>query len=186
MVKKISIIVAIAENNAIGKENKLLWHISADMKRFKQITAGHTVIMGKNTFFSLPKRPLANRRNIVISDDPGDSFPGCEMAYSIREAIVKCEADRENFVIGGASVYRQFLPHAQKMYITRVHKTFDADTFFPEILPVELEIIEEEKGMNDPQNDFAYSFLKYRRIEPRTKNQEPRIKIKDKRPKSKE
>jgi dihydrofolate reductase len=163
MVKKISIIVAIAENNAIGKENKLLWHISTDMKRFKQITAGHTVIMGKNTFFSLPKRPLANRRNIVISDDPGDSFPGCEMAYSIREAIVKCETDRENFVIGGASVYRQFLPHAQKMYITRVHKTFDADTFFPEILSGEWEIIEEVKAMDDPQNDFAYSFVTYKR-----------------------
>ena len=163
MVKKISIIVAIAENNAIGKENKLLWHISADMKRFKQITAGHTVIMGKNTFFSLPKRPLANRRNIVISDDPGDSFPGCEMAYSIHEAIGKCEAGRENFVIGGASVYRQFLPHAQKLYITRVHKSFDADTFFPEILPGEWEIIEEENVMNDPQNDFSYSFLTYQR-----------------------
>src|SRR4030042_2288994 len=103
MLKKISIIVAIAENDAIGKENKLLWNISADMKRFKQITEGHTVIMGKKTFFSLPKRPLANRRNIVISDDPDDSFPGCEMAYSIREAIRKCEYGRETFVIGGGS-----------------------------------------------------------------------------------
>ena len=179
MVKKISIVVAIAENNAIGKENKLLWHISADMKRFKQITAEHTVIMGKNTFFSLPKRPLANRRNIVISDDPGDSFPGCEMAYSIREAIGKCEPGRENFVIGGASVYRQFLPHAQKLYITRVHQSFDADTFFPEIRSGEWEIVEEENVMDDPQNDFAYSFLTYRRTEPRTKNQEPRSKIKE-------
>lgn len=163
MMKKISIVVAIAENNAIGKENKLLWHISADMKRFKQITAGHTVIMGKNTFYSLPKGPLVNRRNIVISDDPDDSFPGCEMAYSVSEAIGKCDTDQENFVIGGASVYRQFLPHAQKLYITRVHKSFDADTFFPEILSREWEISEEEHRLNDPQNDFAYSFLTYER-----------------------
>jgi dihydrofolate reductase len=162
-MKKISIIVAIAENNAIGKENKLLWHISADMKRFKRITEGHTVIMGKNTFFSLPKRPLVNRRNIVISDDPDDSFPGCEIAYSVGEAIGKCETGQENFVIGGASVYRQFLPHAQKLYITRVHKSFNADTFFPEILSGEWEIIEEENRLNDPQNDFAYSFLTYKR-----------------------
>lgn len=163
MVKKISIIVAIAENNAIGKENQLLWHISADLKRFKQITADHTVIMGKNTFLSLPKRPLVNRRNIVISDNPDDSFPGCEMAFSIHEAIGKCETGRENFVIGGASVYRQFLPHAQKLYITRVHKSFDADTFFPEILTGEWEIIEAENIVKDQQNDFAYSFLTYER-----------------------
>ena len=163
MVKKISIIVAIAEHNAIGKENKLLWHISADLKRFKKITAGHTVIMGKNTFFSLPQRPLVNRRNIVISDNPDDSFPGCEMAYSIDEAIGKCEAGQENFVIGGASVYRQFLPHAQKLYITRIHKFFDADTFFPEILTSEWEIVEVEKVLNDSQNDFSYSFLTYER-----------------------
>jgi len=172
MIKIVSIIVAIAENNAIGRENKLLWHISADLKRFKQITAGRTVIMGKNTFFSLPKRPLANRRNIVISDHPDDSFPGCEMAYSIQEALGKCEAEHENFIIGGASVYRQFLPYAQKLYITRVHKSFDADTFFPEILSSEWEIIEVENVMNDPQNDFTYSFLTYRRTEPRTKNKE--------------
>jgi len=163
MVKRISIIVAIAENDAIGRENKLLWHISADLKRFKQITAGHTVIMGKNTFFSLPKRPLADRRNIVISDDPGDSFRGCEMAYSIREAIRKCEFGRENFVIGGASVYRQFMPHAQKLYVTRVHKSFDADTFFPEIPPAEWEITEEENIRDDPQNDFTYSFMTFER-----------------------
>jgi dihydrofolate reductase len=163
MMKKVSIIVAIAENNAIGKENKLLWYISADLKRFKQITSGHTVIMGKNTFYSLPKRPLINRRNIIISDDPDDSFPGCEMAYSIREAIAKCDAGHENFIVGGASVYRQFLPLAQKLYITRIHKSYDADTFFPEILPGEWEIIEEENIMNDPQNDFTYSFLTYER-----------------------
>jgi dihydrofolate reductase len=163
MVRKISIIVAIAENNAIGRENKLLWHISSDLKRFKKITAGHTVIMGKNTFLSLPQRPLVNRRNVVISDNHDDDFPGCEMAYSIQEALGKCETRQENFVIGGASVYRQFMPYAQKLYITQVHKSFDADTFFPDIPESEWEIVEEEDITDDPQNDFAYSFLTYQR-----------------------
>lgn len=162
-MKKISIIVAIAENNAIGKDNKLLWHIPADLRLFKRITDGHTVIMGKNTFLSLPKRPLVNRRNIVISDNEKDHFPGCEMAFSIDEVLQKCEPDKESFVIGGASIYRQFLPFANRLYITRVHRSFDADTFFPELSPDEWKITDREDVTNDPQNDFAYSFLTYQR-----------------------
>ncbi len=163
MTKPISIIVAIAGNRAIGRKNKLLWHISADLKRFKKITAGHAVIMGKNTYFSLPVRPLAKRRNIVISDNEHDRFEGCEMAYSIEEAIRLCDSVKENFVIGGASVYRQFLPHARKLYITQVHRNFEADTFFPEIDPEIWEITEREDIINDPQNDFSYSFITYQR-----------------------
>jgi len=162
-MKPISIIVAIAGNNAIGRDNQLLWHISADLRRFKKITAGHAVIMGKNTYFSLPKRPLVNRRNIVISDNTLDHFPGCEMAYSLEEAIWLSDSEKENFVIGGASLYRQFLPYARKLYITQVHKSYEADTFFPEISPGHWEIIEQEDIMNDPQNDFTYSFLIYQR-----------------------
>ena len=162
-MKPISIIVAIAGNNAIGRDNQLLWHISADLRRFKKITAGHTVIMGKNTYFSLPKRPLVNRRNIVVSDNPSDHFPGCEMAYSLEEAIWLSDSGKENFVIGGASLYRQFMPYARKLYITQVHKSYEADTFFPEISPDLWEIIEQEDIMNDPQNDFTYSFLIYQR-----------------------
>jgi dihydrofolate reductase len=161
--KPISIIVAIAENYAIGKNNDLLWHISADLQRFKQITAGHTVIMGKNTFFSLPKRPLKNRRNIVISDNRTDHFEGCEMAYSVEEALRICDDHRENFIIGGASIYRQFFPYAGKLYITRVHKSFEADTFFPEISPGEWHITEKEDITDDSQNDFSYSFIIYQR-----------------------
>ena len=162
-MKPISIIVAIAGNNAIGRDNQLLWHISADLRRFKKITAGHAVIMGKNTYFSLPKRPLVNRRNIVISDNTLDHFPGCEMAYSLEEAIWLSDSGKENFVIGGASLYRQFLPYARKLYITQVHKSFDADTFFPEISPDHWEIIEQEDIMDDTQNDFTYSFITYQR-----------------------
>jgi dihydrofolate reductase len=163
MSKPISIIVAIADNNAIGRDNQLLWRISADLQRFKKITAGHTVIMGKNTYFSLPRRPLTNRRNIVISDNIHDHFEGCEMAYSIEEAIRLCDPGKENFVIGGASVYHQFLPFAQKLYITHVHQFFEADTYFPEIRPEIWEISDQEDIINDPQNDFTYSFITYQR-----------------------
>lgn len=128
-MKKISIIVAIASNNAIGKNNQLLWHVPADMKYFKKITTGHTVIMGKNTFLSLPGGPLVNRRNIVISDDPDDHFKGCVTVNSINEAIELCDEEIECFVIGGASVYRQFLPFATRLYVTKVNKSFEADTF---------------------------------------------------------
>jgi dihydrofolate reductase len=158
-MKNISIIVAIAENNGIGKNNDLLWHISADLKRFKQITLDHSVIMGKNTFLSLPVRPLKNRRNIVITDNPSDNFEGCITVFSVDEAIKNCRADEESFVIGGASIYRQFLPYADRLYITRVKKSFDADTFFPEIVEDEWEEISREIPAPDAQNDFRYEFI---------------------------
>ncbi|MCK9424103.1 MAG: dihydrofolate reductase [Bacteroidales bacterium] len=129
----ISIIVAIADNLAIGKNNDLLWRLPADLKRFKKITSGHPVIMGKRTFESLPRRPLPNRPNIVITDIPGEEFEGCEMAYSVVDAIAKCNPGEETFIIGGASVYRQFLPYADRLYLTRIHKFFEGDAFFPEI-----------------------------------------------------
>ena len=159
----ISIIVAIAENNAIGKDNKLLWHIPGDLKRFKKITSGHTVIMGKNTYESLPVRPLPNRTNMVITDVPGELIAGCLMAYSIEDAINKCEKDKENFVIGGGSVYRQFLPLADKLYLTLVRKSFDADTFFPEINFDEWLLIEKTDVTSDPELNFSYSYLIFSR-----------------------
>jgi dihydrofolate reductase len=157
----ISIIVAIAENNAIGKDNKLLWHISEDLKRFKRITRGHTVIMGKKTYLSLPKVPLPDRRNIVITDVPSDSFEGCLTVHSIDEALEKSRGDDEVFIIGGGFVYSQFLPLADKMYITKVHKNFEADTFFPDISYDEWKLVEQTDVNNDAQNEFNYSFLTY-------------------------
>jgi dihydrofolate reductase len=159
----ISIIVAIAENMAIGKNNDLLWHIPADLKRFKQITSGHPVIMGKRTWESLPRRPLPNRRNIVITDIAGEKIDGCEMAYSIDEAISMSNPADENFIIGGASVYRQFLPHAHRLYLTRVHKSFDGDVFFPEIAFSEWNLISREVFSRDEINDFCYSNEIYER-----------------------
>ncbi len=161
-MKSFSIIVAIADNYAIGKENRLLWHIPEDLKRFKRITTGHTLIMGKNTFESLPVRPLPNRTSIVLSDIPGDRIEGCIMAYSLEEAIEKCPED-ECFVIGGGMVYRQFLPIADKLYITWVHRVFDADTFFPEMNMDDWELIEREKHGPGEKNDFSYTYSVYKR-----------------------
>ncbi|MDL2228227.1 dihydrofolate reductase [Bacteroidales bacterium OttesenSCG-928-K03] len=130
----ISIVVAIAKgNNAIGFENRLLWSLPDDMKRFKELTTGHTVLMGRNTFLSLPKGALPNRRNIVITDNPDEKFAGCEMAFSIEEAVKIAGNDDEVFVMGGASIYRQFLPLADKLYLTFVDDSPQADTYFPEI-----------------------------------------------------
>lgn len=156
----ISIIVAIAENYAIGKNNELLWHIPEDMRRFKEITRGHKIIMGRKTYESLPRRPLKDRTNIVISDIPGEQYEGCLMAYSVEEALRHCGPTEECFVIGGGSVYRQFMPLADKLYITWVHRSFDADTYYPEIDP---EIWEEKErtGGQDETPGFRYSFVTY-------------------------
>ena len=163
MNKHISIIVAVAENNAIGKGNKLLWHISGDLQRFKRLTTGHHVVMGKKTYYSLPVKPLPGRTNVVISDIEGELIKGCEMAYSIEEAIEKCPDNEESFILGGGSIYRQFLPFADKLYITKVHKAFDADTFFPEIDENLWLLIEREDAEPDEKNDFSFSYLTYGR-----------------------
>ncbi len=163
MSKQISIIVAIAENYAIGKDNDLLWHISKDLKRFKELTKGHYIIMGKRTYYSLPVRPLPNRTSMIITDIPGEEIDNCVMAYSIDDAVEKMDVENENFIIGGGSIYRQFMPLADKLYITRVHKNFEADTFFPEISLNEWKLVEKIDVNDDPQNDFTYSFETYTR-----------------------
>jgi len=163
MSKQISIIVAIAENYAIGKDNDLLWHISKDLKRFKELTKGHYIIMGKRTYYSLPVRPLPNRTSMIITDIPGEVIDNCVMAYSIEDAVEKMDVENENFIIGGGSIYRQFMPLADKLYITRVHKSFEADTFFPEISLNEWKLVEKIDVNDDPQNDFTYSFETYMR-----------------------
>lgn len=154
----ITIIVAIAENNAIGKNNDLLWHISGDLKRFKEITTGHTVVMGRKTYLSLPKRPLPNRRSIVISDIPNECIPDVEVVDSIENAVEIFDNDKENFIIGGGMIYRQFLPLANKLYLTVVHKKYDADVFFPEINYDEWELLHEEKHL-DHEPPFSYLTL---------------------------
>ncbi len=162
--KPLSIIVAITQNYAIGKDNKLLWHISEDMKWFKKITAGHTVIMGKNTYYSLPVRPLPNRKNIVITDIPLEKIEGCEMAYSIEEAINNADTEKENFIIGGASIYRQFFTIVQKLYITYVYSDFEADTFFPKIDVLDWKLTETNPQLEIHKAGLKYEFRIYTRI----------------------
>lgn len=159
----ISIIVAIAENLAIGKNNDLLWHIPGDMKRFKKITTGHKIIMGRRTYLSLPSRPLPNRENIVITDDPADTFEGCTVVFSIREALEKCNPEEENFIIGGASVYEQFLPFTDRLYITWIHKEIEGDVFFPVFDRNDWTILSQEDVPYDEHLGFAYSYVLYDR-----------------------
>jgi len=161
--KQISIIVAIAEDNGIGKDNQLLWHLSDDLKHFKAITSGHTVVMGKNTYESLPFKPLPKRKNIVITDVAGEIIDSCEMAYSIEEAIDKMDADSENFVIGGASIYRQFFNIADKLYITKVLSKPEADTFFPKIKDTEWSLQDVSETFTDNSNGLSFMFLEFLR-----------------------
>jgi dihydrofolate reductase len=163
VLRNISIIVAIAENRAIGKDNKLLWHISEDLKRFKKMTTGHTLIMGRNTFLSLPNGPLKDRRHIVISDVEEESFEGCEMASSVEQAVELAGNRDECFVIGGGMVYAQFLPLAGKLYLTLVHHEFEADTFFPEIDYSQWEAGFSEKVGAGGKNQYAHTYTEYTR-----------------------
>lgn len=152
----ISIICAVAENRAIGKDNKLLWHIPEDLKRFKEITTRHVVIMGQKTFESIG-RPLPNRTSIVISDDLSFNPTGAVVARSIKESLKKArEIEKEEiFICGGGSIYRQFLPLADKLYLTIVEGNFEADTFFPDYSEFK-KVVSEEKGSDEK---YKYKFI---------------------------
>lgn len=160
----ISIIVAIAENYAIGKKGDLLCHMPADLKHFKEITSGHTVLMGERTFLSLPRHPLPNRRNIVLTDVKGKTFEGAETVYSIDEMVNCINGDEEAFVIGGGMVYCQMMERADKLYITHIHHSWsDADTFFPEIDPAIWKQLSAERHEADDKNPYEYTFATYGR-----------------------
>ncbi len=161
ILHNISIIVAIAKNRAIGKDNRLLWHLSDDLKRFKKLTTGHTLIMGRNTFLSLPNGALPNRRHIVITDQTDEAFDGCEMARSIEEAIELAGKDEECFVIGGGMVYAQFLPIAGKLYLTQVLESFEADTFFPEIDFSQWKALVTEEVESGERNQYKHSYTEF-------------------------
>lgn len=155
----ISIVVAIAENGAIGYKNDLLWHLPADLKRFKEMTTGHSIIMGSRTFRSLPKGALPNRRNIVLSRTQQD-FPCAEWAASPEVALELVGEEAEAFVIGGAQVYEQMLPYTDKIYLTRVHADFpEADTFFPELDMSEWVELSRTEYPADEKNRYATTLL---------------------------
>lgn len=159
----ISIIVAVSEDWGIGKDNELLWHISEDLKRFKKLTLGNTVIMGKKTWESLPRRPLTGRKNIVLTDDPQERIEFCVTAYSIEDALSKCTKDEEIFIMGGGSIYRQFMPLADRLFITHVHKQAPADIYFPEIDLSIWEEVEKEEFRANENNSIPYTYTIYER-----------------------
>jgi len=153
----ISIIVAIGENHAIGKNNQLLWHMPNDLKHFKDVTSGRTIIMGRKTFDSVGK-PLPRRRNIVVTRQD-ITIPGCEVVKSIEDGIALCTGEDEVFIGGGAEIYRQAMHLTNRIYLTVIHHAFDADTFFPEIDKNEWKETERENYQPDEKNAFPYSFI---------------------------
>ena len=157
----ISIIVAVSEDWGIGKNNELLWHISEDLKRFKWLTSGNTVIMGKRTWESLPRKPLPGRINIVLTDDKTETIENAVTAYSIEDSLSKCDKTGEIFIIGGGSIYRQFMPIADRLYITHVHKKAPADIFFPEIDLKVWKITEKEVFKTDDEESILYTYTIY-------------------------
>jgi dihydrofolate reductase len=159
-----SIIVVIAQNMAIGKNNDLLWHLSEDLKYFKKTTSGKTVIMGYNTWLSLPVKPLPKRRNVVLVPDSSFDDSGFESAYSIEEVGKICGVDDECFIIGGGSVYQQFLPLADKLYITWVFKDFEADIFFPEIDFSQWKEVSVSERYHDAVENLDFAFAVYEKM----------------------
>ena len=159
----ISIVVAIADNNVIGKDNQLIWHLPADLRHFKQKTMGHPMIMGRKTFESIGK-PLPGRTTIIVTRQQDYSAAGCIVTNSVQEAIEKArELDEQVSIVGGAEIYRQALPFVDHLYLTRVHHTFDGDTFFPELNEAEWEQISAEAHAPDEKNKYPYTFLELRR-----------------------
>ncbi|OAV73488.1 Dihydrofolate reductase [Bacteroidales bacterium Barb6] len=158
----ISIIAAVADNNAIGRNGQLLCRLPNDMKRFKELTIGHTVIMGRYTYESLPKGVLPDRKNIVLTSQPDIHYAGCTVCNSLASALVANGDSGEIFIIGGATVYGQALEVADKMYLTRIRHAFaDADTFFPAIDFSRWEDTEQQEFPADDRHDYPYTFLTY-------------------------
>jgi dihydrofolate reductase len=159
----ISIIVAVSEDWGIGKDNELLWRIPEDLKRFKRLTTGNSIIMGKKTWESLPRKPLPDRKNVVLTDIPGESIEGSLTAYSIEDALRKCDSNKEIFIIGGGSIYRQFIAIADRLYITHVHKKAPADVYFPEIDLNIWEVAEREEFPGSGEEGIPYTYAIYER-----------------------
>lgn len=160
---EISIIVATSKNNVIGRDGGIPWHLSADLKRFKALTTGHPIVMGRRTFESIG-RPLPGRRNIVISNSV-NVIEGCDVIKSVDDLLNDKSLDGMIFIIGGGEIYKQFLPYAKNVYLTEVETEIaDGDTFFPELNPMEWIEVGRESHEADEKNDFNYSFVDYERF----------------------
>lgn len=161
----ITIIAAVTANGALGRGGDLLYHISADLKRFKALTSGHTVVMGRKTFESFPKGALPDRRNIVITRDPAYCRPGIETAPSLEAALALCDdTTGEVFILGGGEIYRQAMAVADTLQLTEIDATVsDADTFFPAVDPAEWKCTLRSEPMTDPRSGVTYRFATYLR-----------------------
>ncbi|TPD68270.1 dihydrofolate reductase [Flavobacterium microcysteis] len=158
----ITLIAAAAENNALGKDNAMLWHLPDDFKRFKEITTGHHIIMGRKTFESFPK-PLPNRTHVIITRQKGYTQEGCIVVDSMENAIAACPKEEDIFIIGGGEIYNLGMPFADIIELTRVHESFEADAFFPEINRNEWELISEEYHPADEKHKVDFSFQTFTR-----------------------
>ncbi len=161
---KMYIIAAIANNNVIGSENRLIWHLPADLKHFRELTMGHTLIMGRKTFESIGK-PLPGRKTIVVTSRKGYDAKGEQVAHNIKEAIRMVKDEKEVFVAGGSDIYEQTIDlyHTRRMYITRVYANFEGDAFFPDIDPEKWELIDMEEYEPDDKNKYPYAFMTYKK-----------------------
>ena len=161
----LSIITAIAKNNVIGKDNKLIWHLPEDLKRFKEITSGKTIIMGRKTFESLG-RILPNRKHVVISRNNNLKLdPQVEIIHDIKDLEKYINSEEEVFVIGGETIYKLLIPYCKRLYITKIEEDFHGDTFFPEIDKKVWKITEEVPGIKDDKNPYEYKYINYEKLD---------------------
>lgn len=158
----ISAIVAMSQNRVIGRNNQLPWHMPADLKRFKTLTTGHTIVMGRKTYESIGK-PLPNRNNIILTRDPNYQVPGCEIAHHFEDVIKQAKEDQhganELFIIGGAQIYQQLLNSINRIYLTIIHHEFSGDAFFPEMDKHAWKELECITHLADDANPYNYSFI---------------------------
>lgn len=161
--RTLTMIAAAAENNALGKDNDLIWHISEDLKRFKRLTTGHAIIMGRKTFESMPKA-LPNRTNIVLTKRKDYQAKGAEVVHTVEDALELVKEDVQPFIIGGGQIYSLFMPLCDRIELTRVHHEFEADVYFPDIDLNEFEVIAEEYVSKTEEQPYNYTYLTYQKI----------------------
>ncbi len=158
----ISFVVAIGQNNVMGKDNAIPWHIPADLKFFKKVTMGHPIVMGRKTYDSIGK-PLPGRENIIMTRNQHYAQEGCTIIHTVEELLKLEEKNEEVCVIGGAEIFKITFPHADRLYLTKINHEFEGDTFFPDFDESEWKIISEEKGPKDEKNPYDYTFFIYER-----------------------
>ena len=162
-MKTIKAIVAVDENGAIGRQGDLLCHLPADMRHFKEMTMGHSIVMGRKTFESFPRRPLPGRQNLVITRSAGWQYPGVTVAHSLEQAIAMAETDTV-FIIGGAQIYEQALPVVDVLHLTLIHARWaSADVYFPALDPNQWQEVEREHHTSDHRNAYEYDFITLKR-----------------------